>query len=103
VGFACTDGVYIHGHCVWSGDNAGYRGARLLLEDSTVEAVVLETARGGLIRDGLAYDWADVGVITNISEDHLGQYGIDTLEDLAQVKALVVEAVPSSGYAVAEC
>ncbi len=100
VGFACTDGVYIHGHCVWSGDNAGYRGARLLLEDSTVEAVVLETARGGLIRDGLAYDWADVGVITNISEDHLGQYGIDTLEDLAQVKALVVEAVPSSGYAV---
>ncbi|HHV39733.1 MAG TPA: cyanophycin synthetase, partial [Tepidimicrobium sp.] len=100
VGFTSTDGVYIDGKCVWSGDNAGYRGTRLLLEDSTVEAAVLETARGGLIRDGLAYDWADVGVITNISEDHLGQYGIDSLEDLAQVKSLVIEAIKKTGYAV---
>jgi cyanophycin synthetase len=100
VGFTCTDGVYIGNDCVWSGDNAGYRGARFLLEDPTVEAAVLETARGGLIRDGLAYDWADVGVITNISEDHLGQYGIDTVEDLAKVKSLVIEAISPHGYAV---
>ncbi len=100
VGLTSTDGVYIGESCVWSGDNAGYRGARLLLEDPMVEAAVLETARGGLIRDGLAYDWADVGVITNISEDHLGQYGIDSLEDLAEVKSLVIEAISDHGYAV---
>ncbi|HHV57120.1 MAG TPA: cyanophycin synthetase [Firmicutes bacterium] len=100
VGFTSTDGVFIGGQCVWQGDNAGFRGARLVLEDPTVEAAVLETARGGLIRDGLAYDWADVGVITNISEDHLGQYGIETLEDLAHVKSLVIEAVRDDGCAV---
>lgn len=100
VGFTSTDGVYIDGKCVWTGDYAGYRGARMLLEDPVVETVVLETARGGLIRDGLAYDWADVGVITNISEDHLGQYGIDSLEDLARAKALVIEAIHEHGYVV---
>ncbi|MDK2855382.1 MAG: cyanophycin synthetase [Bacillota bacterium] len=100
VGLSSTDGVFIGGECVWQGDNAGYRGARVILEDPTVEAAVLETARGGLIRDGLAYDLADVGVITNISEDHLGQYGIETLEDLAHVKSLVVEAVHDQGAAV---
>jgi cyanophycin synthetase len=100
VGFTSTDGVFVQGKCVWPGDNAGFRGARLVLEDPTVEAAVLETARGGLLRDGLAYDAADVGVITNISEDHLGQYGIETLEDLAHVKSLVIEALREEGAAV---
>jgi cyanophycin synthetase len=65
-----------------------------------VEAAVLETARGGMIKRGLGYDLADIGVITNITEDHLGIDGVNTLEDLAYVKSLVVEAVKPDGYAV---
>ncbi len=61
---------------------------------------VLETARGGIIRNGLAYDLADVGVITNISDDHLGIDGVNTLEELAHVKSLVIEAVKPDGYSI---
>ena len=81
-------------------DNTGSVSARLLLSNKSIDAAVLETARGGIIRKGLGYDLADIGVITNISEDHLGLDGIDTLEDLAFVKSLVIEAVKPNGYAV---
>ena len=95
-----TSGTFINEKCICKGDNSGPRSAKSLLADKRVDCAVLETARGGIICGGLGYDLADVGVITNISEDHLGIDGINDLEDLAFVKSLVVEAVKSDGYAV---
>lgn len=100
VGMTTTDGIYIGGECVFPGDTTGPRSARTVLHDPTVEAAVLETARGGIIWGGLAFDQCDVGVVTNVTEDHLGQDGVETLEDLADVKSLVVESVSDRGYAV---
>ena len=100
VGMATTGGIYINNKCILKGDTTGPKSARAILCDRSVEAAVLETARGGIIRSGLGYDLADVGIITNISDDHLGIDGVNTLEDLALVKSLVVEAVKDSGYAV---
>lgn len=100
VGLTTTDGVYVNEECIWPGDNTGPVGARAVLRDARVQAAVLETARGGILREGLAYDRADVGVVTNVTEDHLGQYGVEDLADLAHVKALVVEAVGPQGAAV---
>jgi len=100
VGMTSTGGVYINDVCIMKGDTTGYRSARMILTDKRVDAAVLETARGGIVSKGLGYDLADVGIITNISEDHLGLDGINTFDDLAHVKALVVEAVKDEGYAV---
>ena len=76
------------------------KSALAVLMNKSIDAAVLETARGGMIREGLAYDLADVAVITNITEDHLGVDGVETIEDLAKVKALVGEAVKEDGYVV---
>ena len=100
VGMTTTSGVYINDQCILKGDTTGPASAQIILTDKAVDAAVLETARGGLIRSGLGYDLADVGVLTNISDDHLGLDGVETLEDLLHVKSLVVEAVKSNGYAV---
>lgn len=100
VGMTSTCGTFIGEKCVCRGDNSGPRSAEALLSDKTVEAAVLETARGGIVREGLGYDLADVGIITNIAGDHLGLGGVETLEDLAFVKSLVAEAVKKDGYAV---
>lgn len=100
VGMTTTGGIYINGRCIYKGDTTGPKSALAVLTNKSVDAAVLETARGGMLRGGLAYDLADVGVITNITEDHLGIGGIDTLEDLAKVKALVGEAVKDDGYVV---
>lgn len=100
VGMTSTSGVYIGDECVLKGDNTGPVSARLVLSNKEVEVAVLETARGGIVKKGLGYDQADVGVIVNISDDHLGLDGLNTLEDLAFVKALVIEAVKPDGYAV---
>jgi cyanophycin synthetase len=100
VGMTTTGGIYVNNKCISTGDTTGYRSAMTLLMNKELDAVVLETARGGIVRKGLAYDLADVGVITNIAEDHLGLDGINTLEDLAKVKALVGEAVKDDGYTV---
>nr|WP_245984817.1 cyanophycin synthetase [Biomaibacter acetigenes] len=100
VGMTCTDGVYIGQQCIKKGDCSGPESARTVLYDTRVEAAVLEVARGGLIRGGLAYEEADVGVITNITGDHLGLDGVETLEDLAFVKSLVIEQVKPEGFAV---
>ncbi len=100
VGMTSTCGTYVGSRCICRGDNSGPRSAAALLADKTIEAAVLETARGGIVREGLGYDLADVGVITNITGDHLGLDGVETLEDLAFVKALVAEAVKDDGYAV---
>ena len=100
VGMTTTSGIYIDGKCIFKGDTTGHKSALAVLTNKNVDAAVLETARGGLIRDGLAYDLADVGVITNITEDHLGIDGVYTIDDLAKVKALVGEAVKEDGYVV---
>ncbi|NJD03927.1 MAG: cyanophycin synthetase, partial [Ruminiclostridium sp.] len=100
VGMTTTSGIFIGNQCISKGDNTGPVSAGIVLSDKRVEAAVLETARGGIVRKGLGYDLADVGVVVNISEDHLGVDGINTLEDLAFAKALVVEAVKKDGYAV---
>lgn len=100
VGMTSTSGIYIDGKCVQRGDNTGALSAQRVLQDKRVEAAVFETARGGIINRGLGYDLADVGVIVNINDDHIGIDGVNTLEDLAGVKSLVVEAVKTNGYAV---
>lgn len=100
VGMTTTGGIYVDGKCIYTGDTTGYYSAKAVLNNREVEAAVLETARGGIIKKGLAYDAADVGVITNITEDHLGIDGVNTMEDLAFVKSLVGEAVRKNGYVV---
>ena len=100
VGMTTTDGVYFNGDCIKHGDNTGPISARAVLMDRRVDYAVLETARGGIINRGLGYSSADVGIVTNIEEDHLGIDGIYDMEDLAFVKALVAEAVKNDGYAV---
>jgi cyanophycin synthetase len=95
-----TGGVYVNGNCLCTGDTTGPASARMVLRDPAVEVAVLETARGGILRGGLGYDRADVAVVTNIGPDHLGQDGIETLEDLFWVKSLVVEAVKQDGFVI---
>jgi len=100
VGCATSSGVYINEQQVVAGDTTGPWSARVLLSDPVVEAAVLEVARGGIIRGGLGYDLADVAVITNIADDHLGQDGIEDLTALTRVKSLVTEAVRAGGAVV---
>ncbi len=101
VGMTCTDGIYVAGRRIDSGDCSGPQSARAVLMNPLVEAAVFETARGGILREGLGYDYCDVGVVTNIGEgDHLGIGDIDTIEQLAKVKRCVVEAVAKTGHAV---
>ena len=91
VGLATTDGVYIDGNLTVKGDLTGPMAAQMVLRDPTVDAAVLETARGGLLRRGLGYESCDCGAVLNVSADHLGLRGVDTLEDMAVVKQIVVE------------
>ncbi len=100
VGMTTTDGIHIGGDLVRVGDLTGAASARTVLSDPTVGVAVLETARGGIFRRGLGYDWSDVGVITNITADHLGQDGLETLEDLVWIKSLVAERVRDGGTLV---
>jgi cyanophycin synthetase len=100
VGYTTTDGTYIGDYLVEAGDNTGPQSAQLILQDPTVEVAVLETARGGILRSGLAFEAANVGVVLNIAADHLGIGDIDTLEQLAHLKSVVAEAVYPDGYAV---
>jgi cyanophycin synthetase len=100
VGMSCTDGVSIGGELVYSADASGPRSAEMVLDDPTVEAAVLETARGGIIRRGLGYDLADVAVVTNISADHLGDDNVDDMDELVHVKALVAEEIRDGGSLV---
>src|SRR5690606_27791055 len=100
VGTTTTDGIHIGGDLVRVGDLTGAASARTVLSDPTVGVAVLETARGGIFRRGLGYDWSDVGVITNITADHLGQDGLETLEDLVWIKSLVAERVRDGGTLV---
>ncbi len=100
VGMTSTDGVVIDERLVIKADASGPRSARMVLQNPRVELAVMEVARGGILREGLGYDRNDIAVVTNIAPDHLGMRGIDTLEQLADVKAVIVEAVPRNGFAV---
>jgi cyanophycin synthetase len=100
VGFTTSDGVYIQNQMLMKGDCTGPKSAEFVLKDPTVEFAVLECARGGIVRAGLGFHRCDMGIVTNISEDHLGLGGIDTLEQLARVKAVVVKSVMPQGYAI---
>lgn len=99
-GMTSTEGIFINNQCIDIGDDTGMDSAKCVLLNKDVEIAVLETARGGIIRRGLAYDLADVAVITNITEDHLGCDGVKDMEDLCYVKSLIAEAVKTDGYAV---
>lgn len=90
-GMTSTDGVYIDGHLTVKGDMTGPTSAQIVLRDPSVDFAIMETARGGIVKRGLGYSSCDVGACLNISADHLGQRGIDTLEQLAQIKRVVVE------------
>ncbi len=100
VGYTTTDETYIGDFLVEAGDNTGPQSAQLILQDPTVEVAVLETARGGILRSGLAFDAANVGVVLNVAADHLGIGDIDTIDQLAHLKSVVAEAVFPDGYAI---
>ena len=99
-GYSSTDGLFIDGGRVEAGDYSGPVGARTVLRDPRVQAAVLETARGGLLRRGLVADDARVAVVTNVSPDHFGEYGIHDLDDLAAVKLTVAKALARDGLLV---
>lgn len=100
VGLTTTSGVYVGDRLIRAADASGPKSARMVLANPTVDAAVLETARGGILREGLGFDWCDVGCVLNVTEDHLGIKGINTVEDLAKVKSVVVEAVSRRGHSV---
>jgi cyanophycin synthetase len=101
VGMACTEGIYVGSRRVVDGDCSGPWSARCVLQNAGVEAAVLETARGGILREGLGFDRCDVAIVTNIGEgDHLGASDIDTPAQLAWVKSTLVAAVAPTGTAV---
>jgi cyanophycin synthetase len=97
VGMTTTDGIWVGGEQIGYGDSTGPNSTDMVLSDPSVEVAVLECARGGLVRRGLGYDWSDVGILTNIQEDHLGQDGIETVEDILRIKSLVAERVREGG------
>ncbi len=101
VGMTCTDGIYVEGRRIDTGDCSGPKSARTVLAHPRVDAAVLETARGGMLREGLGFDWCDVAVVTNVGEgDHLGLGGIHSVEELARVKSIPVRRVSERGAAV---
>jgi len=100
VGMTSTDGVVIDERLVIRADASGPRSARMVLQNPRVDFAVFEVARGGILREGLGYERNDVAVVLNVQPDHLGMRGIDTVEQLADVKAVPVEAVPRDGHAV---
>lgn len=100
VGFTTSDGIYVQNHMLEKGDTTGPMSTEFILKDPTVEFAILETARGGILRSGLGFSRCDIGIITNIQEDHLGIADINDLKDLARVKAVVVNSVKKDGWAV---
>ena len=100
VGMTSTDGVVIDDRLVIRSDASGPRSARMVLQNPRVDFAVLEVARGGILREGLGYSRNDVAVVLNVAPDHLGLRGINSIQQLAKVKQVIVEAVPKSGAAV---
>ena len=100
VGFTTTDGIYIQNIMMQRGDCTGPLSAEFVLKDPSVDFAVLECARGGILRAGLGFSFCDIGIVTNVAADHLGLKGINNLEDMARVKAVVPESVQPNGYAI---
>ena len=100
VGFTTSDGVYIQNNLMMKGDCTGPVSAQFVLKDPTVDFAVLECARGGILKSGLAFQNCDIAIVTNVSADHIGLGGIDNLEQMAKVKAVVPETVFPHGYAI---
>ena len=100
VGWSSTDGIYVDGELVEAGDYSGPSGAGRVLAQPGVEFAVTETARGGILLKGIGLTRNDVSVVTNVSSDHLGLHGIDTVDQLAEVKAVVPRITKASGWAV---
>ncbi|HRG58642.1 MAG TPA: cyanophycin synthetase [Bacteroidia bacterium] len=100
VGFTTTDGIYVQNRMLEQGDCTGPVSAEFVLKDPTVEFAVLECARGGILRAGLGFHKCDIAIVTNVAADHLGLKDINTLEDMARVKAVVPESVMPEGYAI---
>jgi cyanophycin synthetase len=99
-GYNCTDGVFLDDEALATGDYSGPAGARMVMRERRAQAAILETARGGILRRGIAVSQADTAVITNVSSDHFGEYGIDDLAGLADVKLAVAAAVGPDGLLV---
>jgi cyanophycin synthetase len=100
VGLTTTDGIYVNEHLITKGDCTGIMSTETILQDPLVNFAALECARGGILRSGLGFDQCDVSIITNISEDHLGLEGINTIRDMARVKSVVAYATAKDGYTV---
>ncbi|WPO84459.1 cyanophycin synthetase [Chryseobacterium sp. JJR-5R] len=100
VGFTTSDGIYIQNTMLTRGDTTGPMSAEFILKDPTVEFAVLETARGGILRSGLGFSQCDIGVLTNIEEDHLGLNDIHNLKDLTRVKRVVLDSVKKNGWSI---
>ncbi|RHW35667.1 cyanophycin synthetase [Neobacillus notoginsengisoli] len=100
VGMTNSDGVYIGSRVIDEGDCSGPISARKILANPEVDAAVLETARGGILREGLAFRECDVGIVTNVSEDHLGLDGIEDFKQLVKLKRLIPEVVRQDGVCV---
>ncbi len=100
VGLTTTDGIYIDGKLLLKGDMTGPWSAHLVLRDPNIDFAVLEVARGGILREGIGFDKCDVGLITNVSADHLGLRGVDTVKDMADVKGLIYEVIWNDGYGI---
>ncbi|HEX6658944.1 MAG TPA: cyanophycin synthetase, partial [Ilumatobacter sp.] len=100
VGLTNTDGIYVDGRIVRRSDASGPKSASMVLQNPTVDFAVFEVARGGILREGLGYQRNDVAVVLNVTGDHLGLGGISSIKQLADVKRVVVEAVPRDGVAV---
>jgi len=100
VGYTTTDGIYVQDQLIQKGDTTGPQSAEFILKDPSVEFAVLETARGGIIRAGLGFSLCDVGIITNVTEDHIGLGDVHNLSDLAAVKSVVVNTVKKEGWAI---
>lgn len=100
VGFTTTDGVYLGNRMVLQGDMTGPFSANVILSNPTVDVAVLETARGGILRAGLGFDECDVGVVLNVTADHLGLRGIHTIEQLAEVKGVIAAVTKREGHAI---
>jgi cyanophycin synthetase len=100
VGFTTTDGTYLGNRMVIEGDMTGPFSANVILSNPTVDVAVLETARGGILRAGLGFDEVDVGIVLNVTADHLGLRGIHTVEQLADVKSVIAAVVKREGHAI---
>jgi cyanophycin synthetase len=100
VGFTTSDGVYIQNQLMMKGDCTGPVSAQFVLKDPTVDFAVLECARGGILRAGLAFQNCDIAIVTNVTADHLGLAGIDSLDKMAKVKAILPETVFPHGFAI---